>query len=153
MGYGEGHNDTEPRSGRSDVKPDKSLIPDPDRSVVARKPLTPKQRAMIALRQGGYCGCGCGVKLDHSGEGTIDEHLNPLGLTGTNDLDNREIWRKPCSALKTAGDLANIAASKRKAGETGQWARRQKRGGGSIKSRGFPKGGPKKPWPKRPFGR
>jgi len=133
------------------VKPDVSLIPEPDRSVVERKPLTKKQRAMLALLQNGLCGCGCGVKLDHPGEGTIDEHLDPLGLTGTNDLENRSIWRKPCSAAKTANDLADIARAKRRSGEKGQAARRAKNGT-QLQSRGFEKG-PKRKWPKRPFGR
>lgn len=118
------------------MKPALSIIPEPDRSVVARKPLTKKQRAELLLAQNGYCGCGCGVKVDHPREGSIDEHLDPLGLTGTNDLENRSIWRKPCSAAKTAKDLGDIAEAKRRAGETGQVARRQKNGP-QMKSRGF----------------
>lgn len=133
------------------MKPDVSLIPEPDRSVVERKPLTKKQRADLLLSQNGYCGCGCGVKVNHALEGSIDEHLDPLGLTGTNDMENRSIWRKPCSAAKTSDDLGNIAEAKRRAGETGQYARRQKNGpklksgpsnwpkGRKIESRGFDK--------------
>ncbi|HYC66684.1 hypothetical protein [Brevundimonas sp.] len=103
------------------MRPELSIIPEPDRSTEARKPLTAKQRAELALAQGGRCGCGCGGKLDHAGEGTVDEHLNPLGLTGTNDLANRSIWRKPCSDAKTYGtDLPAIAKAKRiEARETG----------------------------------
>lgn len=120
------------------MKPLVSLIPEPDRSTEERKPLTKKQRAELTMRQGGLCGCGCGGKLDHPGEGTIDEHWNPLGLTGTNDLDNRRLLRKPCAAKKTAEeDVPRIAKAKAQAGETGQYARRQKRGGGMIKNRGF----------------
>jgi hypothetical protein len=109
------------------MKPLVSLIPAPDRSTEARKALTKKQRAELALAQGGQCGCGCGGKLDHAGEGTVDEHLNPLGLTGTNDLSNRSIWRKPCSDRKTYGtDLPAIAKAKRiEARDTG--ARRERR--------------------------
>lgn len=110
------------------MKPDLSIIPEPDRSVVERKPLTKKQRAELLLAQNGLCGCGCGVKVNHALEGSIDEHLNPLGLTGTNDMANRSIWRKPCSAAKTGGDLGDIAEAKRRAGETGQYARRMKNG-------------------------
>ena len=134
------------------MKPDVSLIPAPDRSVQARKPLTKKQRAQLALDQKGLCGCGCGGKLDHAGEGTIDEHLDPLGLTGTNDLANRSLWRRPCSDAKTYGtDLTAIAKAKAMGGETGQWARRQKNGpklksgptkwpqGRRLQSRGFDK--------------
>lgn len=129
------------------MKPILSMIPVPDKSVEDRKPLTKKQRAQLALRQNGLCGCGCGGKLDHAGEGTIDEHLNPLGLQGTNDLVNRSLWRKPCAAEKTTSDLGRIAKAKRQAGETGQQKRRREKGG-SIPSRSFQKG-PKRAWPKR----
>ena len=133
------------------MKPDLSLIPEPDKSVEDRKPLTKKQRAELALSQNGLCGCGCGGKLDHPGEGTIDEHLNPLGLQGTNDLVNRSLWRKPCAAEKTKDDVRRIAKAKRQAQESGQRARRAKNGP-QIQSRGFDKG-PKRKWPKRPFKR
>jgi len=120
------------------MKPDFSLIPEPDRSTEARKPLTKKQRAELALAQGGLCGCGCGEKLNHATEGTIDEHWNPLALTGTNDMENRRLLRAPCAAKKTQeADMPRIVKAKAQAGETGQYARRQKRGGGSIKSPGF----------------
>lgn len=137
------------------MKPDVSTIPEPDRSTVPRKPLTRRQRAELALAQGGICGCGeCGRKLDHAGEGTIDEHLDPLGLTGTNDLANRSIWRKPCSDAKTQGlDMPRIVKAKAQAGETGQYARRQKNGA-QIKSRPDPWPKEKRAWPKgRGFGR
>lgn len=96
------------------MKPDFSIIPEPDRTVEDRKPLTKKQRAEIALRQDGLCGCGCGVKLDHAREGTIDEHWRPLGLLGTNDIEtNRRLLRKPCAASKTTVDMRAINKAKR----------------------------------------
>lgn len=122
------------------MKPEISVMPERDKSTVIRKPLTPKQRAQILLDQKGYCGCGCGVKVDHAREGSIDEHLNPLALTGTNDRENRQIWRKPCSDAKTKTDFGNIARAKAMGGETGQAARRAKNGP-KLKS------GPTK-WPK-----
>lgn len=114
------------------MKPLVSIIPEPDRSTVVRKPLTPKQRAELALVQGGICGCGCGVKMNHALEGTIDEHMNPLGLTGTNDLANRRLFRLPCAKAKTVGDKGMIAKAKRLAGETctGEPARK-------LQGRGF----------------
>lgn len=121
------------------MKPLVSLIPEPDRSTEARKPLTPKQRAELALAQGGICGCGeCGKKLNHATEGTIDEHWNPLGLTGTNDMENRRLLRVPCAAKKTnEDDMPRIVKARAQAGETGQYARRQKRGGSMIQGQGF----------------
>ena len=121
------------------MRPDVSVIPAPDRSTEKRVPLTPKHRAQLALDQNGRCGCGCGERLDHTREGTIDEHIVALALGGSNDLSNRAIWRKPCSAVKTAKDMAFIARAKRRAGETcqGEPARKlQGRGFGSV-SRGF----------------
>lgn len=120
------------------MRPEVSIIPAPDRSTEKRVPLTPKQRAELALAQKGICGCGCGGKLDHAREDTIDEHVLALGLMGANDLANRSLWRKPCSDAKTYGkDLPAMAKAKAQAGETGQYARRQKRDEPLIKGRGF----------------
>lgn len=121
------------------MKPEVSVMPERDRTTEERKPLTKTQRAKLALEQGGRCGCGCGGKLDHAGEGTIDEHVQPLGLHGTNDLENRQIWRKPCSDAKTYRiDLPMMAKAKAQGGETGQYARRQKNGS-RLKSAPFQK--------------
>lgn len=59
------------------------------------------------------CGCGCGEPLEPLTEGVIDEHRIALQLTGSNDLGNREFWRKPCSVEKTKGDLTGISKAKR----------------------------------------
>lgn len=83
-----------------------------------RKPLTRAQVIELSVRQNGRCGCGCGLKLDALREGVIDEHRVPLELLGSNDLANRELWRKPCSAAKTKADQTSIAKAKRLAGET-----------------------------------
>ena len=107
--------------------------------IEPRKPLTKKQRAEIALRQDGMCGCGCGVKLNHAREGTIDEHVIPLALGGTNDLENRQLWRKPCAAEKTKADFGRIAKAKRQSGTTGQQARRKKENYRPIPSKPFDK--------------
>jgi hypothetical protein len=107
-----------------------------------RKPLTRREVMQLMLDQDGKCGCGCGVKLSPMTEGVIDEHRIPLAMGGTNELSNRHLYRKPCAAAKTGkgGDLTVIAKAKRQAGETGQRARREKRGGGSIPQR-------TNPWP------
>lgn len=123
------------------MRPDLSIIPAPNRTVEARKPLTAKQRAELALAQQGLCGCGCGGKLDHVREGTVDEHVIALGLMGANDLANRSLWRKPCSDAKTYGkDLPAIAKAKRiEAREEGTRRPRKPisgKGFGSV-SRGF----------------
>lgn len=116
-----------------------------------RKALTRRQVIELCLRQEGRCGCGCGFKLDPMGEGVIDEHFNPLGLTGTNDIENRRLFRKLCATEKTKPDKARIAKAKRQGGiETGQQARRARRDRPLIPSRPFQKSENKKPWPKGP---
>lgn len=114
-----------------------------------RKALTRTETILICQRQAGapiLCGCGCGEPLDPVNEGVIDEHVIPRklaerGFEAERDvLGNRSLWRLPCAKAKTAEDLGRIAKARAQGGETGQRARREKRGGGSIKSRvnGFP---------------
>jgi hypothetical protein len=112
----------------------------PKSAVEKRKPLTRREALQLMLDQNGRCGCGCGFKLQPLGEGVIDEHVTALGLLGSNDLSNRSLWRKPCAAAKTGkgGDQTRIAKAKRQAGETGQRARREKRGHGAIAQRPDP---------------
>ena len=111
-----------------------------------RKPLTPKQRAQLALDQKGLCGCGCGEKLDHAREGTIDEHILPLWLGGTNDLSNRAIWRTPCTRPKTAKEATERGKVKRLVAKSDKATRKPPK----MKSAGFrPKPpGFKYAWPK-----
>ncbi|WGM31462.1 hypothetical protein [Brevundimonas sp. NIBR11] len=127
-----------------------------------RKALTRTQIITLCQRQTEapiLCGCGCGVALDPVNERVVDEHVLPRKLTeqgceGERDIiDNRAFYRWPCALEKTKADLATIAKAKAQGGETGQYARRQKRGGSSIKGRpggGWPpKGSVKLPSKKR----
>jgi hypothetical protein len=119
----------------------------PGKSLVEkRRPLTRVEIITLAVEQGGRCGCGCGEKLDATKERVIDEHVIPLELTGTNDLSNRALYRKPCAVKKTKADAAAIAKAKRLAGETCQGPRR------AIPSRGFSKPSVPVRIPSRPFG-
>lgn len=126
-----------------------------------RKALTRTEIILLCQRQATgpiLCGCGCGEPLDPVSEQVIDEHVLPRKLTEVgceaerDVLENRAFLRKPCALEKTRADLAVIAKAKAQGGETGQYARRQKRGEGSIKSRPNwpPKGSTK--WPKRKLG-
>ena len=133
--------------------------------MTARKALTRTEVILICQRQAQgliLCGCGCGEPLDPVSEGIIDEHVMPrkltaIGCEGERDaLENRGFWRKPCAMEKTRRDLALIAKARAQGGETGQRARREKRGHGTIKSRpdgGWPAKGsrklPSRPFPKR----
>lgn len=112
------------------------IVPQPREKVEPekRKPLTRREVIELAVRQGGKCGCGCGVKLDALREGVVDEHLIPLEIReNANALDNRALFRKPCADAKTKADRKAIAKVKRLAGETCTGPRRP------IRSRGFDK--------------
>ncbi|WP_313044984.1 hypothetical protein [Brevundimonas sp.] len=112
----------------------------PAAQIEKRRPLTRAEFGQLMIDQEGRCACGCGEKLQPMTEGVIDEHLRALALLGTNALENRALYRKPCARKKTdEQDTPRIAKAKAQAGETGQYARRQKRGQGSIQSRGFDK--------------
>lgn len=105
-------------------------------AIEKRRPLNRRDFAHLMLEQNGICGCGCGVKMS-AAEGIIDEHRVPLALGGTNAIENRHLFREPCAKRKTKGDAGRIAKAKAQGGETGQRARRDRRGAGSIKSAGF----------------
>lgn len=112
----------------------------PAAQIEKRRPLTRAEFGQLMIDQEGRCACGCGEKLQPMTEGVIDEHLRALALLGTNALENRALYRKPCARKKTdEQDTPRIAKAKAQAGETGQYARRIKRGQGSIHSRGFDK--------------
>lgn len=104
-----------------------------DVGTTPRKPLTPTQRLKLFEAHRGIC-CCCGAYIK-AGERWIDEHIIPLALGGTNDLENRAPAHEKCAALKTKDDMERIAKAKR-----------QKRAHLGIKakppqiiSRGFPK--------------
>lgn len=116
--------------------------------VEARKALTKKQRAQVILRQNGLC-AGCGIKPRDGWELDHDKALWK-GETKQADLDTWRAYgsRKDCDChkLKTADEAGERAKMRRLRGEVGQRARRERRGGSSIKSgaklqsRGFQKG-------------
>lgn len=116
----------------------------------ARKPLSKFDFASLFLEQGGKCYI-CGGKLVRGQ--IIDEHIFPreaLPADRADAMENRKLACKPCAKAKTVGDAAIIAKGRGVRGERGsQRAKRQARGGGSIKSRPFAKG--KTVWPKRAF--
>ncbi|PZR36451.1 HNH endonuclease signature motif containing protein [Caulobacter segnis] len=118
------------------MRPEVTIIPEREpvaANTAPRRPLTRAEYLQLCLDQNGRCACGCGVKLDAIREKVIDEHRIPRALGGSDALDNRELWRKPCSDKKTReADLPAIAKAKRLNGETGQ-NRRSK----PIKSAGF----------------
>ena len=102
-----------------------------DVGTTPRKPLTPTQRLKLFEAHKGICVL-CGLKIN-PGEKFIDEHIRPLALGGTNDLENRRPVHVACAASKTSNDLASIAKAKRqKRASLGI-----KKEGPKIQSRGF----------------
>jgi 5-methylcytosine-specific restriction enzyme A len=85
-----------------------------------RKPLTRKQYRELFLAQDGRCK-HCNQRLEVKGAQevevaaqSIDEHLVPLWLGGSNDIaTNRELWCLPCTKPKTAGEATARAKSDR----------------------------------------
>lgn len=127
------------------MRPDASLIPGKVAvTIEPRRVLTRRETIELAVRQAGYCGCGCNVKLNALTEGVTDEHVIPLAKGGTNDLANRELWRTPCAIEKTKGDRSSDAKVKRiEARQNGTRRERQKIPGAKLQSGGFG-GGPSK---------
>lgn len=68
-----------------------------------RERLTRKQFVALFMRQDGKCP-ECRQKLEMKGGRVVcvDEHVEPLWRSGSNDLTNRELWCKPCSTDKTS---------------------------------------------------
>lgn len=118
--------------------------------MTERRALNRTQVILLCQRQSAspiLCGCGCGEPLDPLVERVVDEHVIPRRLSAEgseaerDDLANRAFYRWPCALEKTRADLAQIAKAAAQGGETGQHARRTKRGASLIKTR--PDGG----WP------
>lgn len=82
-----------------------------------RKPLTRKEYVELFMRQDGRCGC-CGQRLVVKGGVEVeveirDEHLTPLWRGGGNELENRELWCKPCTKPKDAREATDRAKGER----------------------------------------
>lgn len=86
-----------------------------DVGTTPRSPLTDRERLELYEAQGGICPL-C-TRFMVQGEALTDEHLQALGLGGSNDFDNRAIVHRACAEAKTGGptgDLAMIAQAKRR---------------------------------------
>jgi 5-methylcytosine-specific restriction endonuclease McrA len=86
----------------------------PARAVVdlgsgRRQPLTPRQRLALYEAHGGIC-CICGNRI--IGGRWVDEHVRPLSLGGSNDVDNRAPAHERCAQEKTRDDLRRLAKAK-----------------------------------------
>lgn len=82
-------------------------------ATTSRRPLSPSKKLLLLERQGHVCPL-CDVEM-RPGDKLIDEHMRSLGLSGTNDLDNRAMVHVACAEEKTrgpGGDHARIVKAK-----------------------------------------
>ena len=115
-----------------------------------RPSMTKARRLRIWERDNGICYI-CERKVK-AGELWDADHVKAWELYHDDSDENIRVAHKAvCHKEKTDSDIKIIRKSARQAGNKGQWARRQKRDQPLIKSRGFPKGGPKQKIPSRPF--
>lgn len=111
-----------------------------------RKFLSAKAKVALVQKQEGRCAI-CGEKP----RAFEYDHVVELWASGTNGPENWQALCRACHADKSAAEAKHRAKMHRCRGKTGQRARREKRGGSSIKSAGFQKKpeGFKHNWPKR----
>ena len=96
-----------------------------------RRSFTARQRETIAERQAyGCANCGCSLVTNRF---QID-HIQRLDALGKHEPDNWQALCVPCHAEKTRTDNREAKKGARVRGQTGQRARRERRGGSSIKS-------------------
>jgi 5-methylcytosine-specific restriction protein A len=82
-----------------------------DVGTTERKRLTPSQRLKLFEKHKGTCAL-CGLEI--KGKRWVVEHLRPLGLGGTNDVDeNLRPVHEACAREKTIEDVKAIARAKR----------------------------------------
>ena len=118
-----------------------------------RGAMTPARMKRIWEREKGVCWfCTQPVPMRGQGVVTYDHRVPFEIIQHDEDWNIYPIHRDPCDKLKTKADQARIAKVRRQSGAKGQAARRVKNGP-QLKGRPFPKGGPKKKWPSRPFRR
>lgn len=82
-----------------------------------RKHLSTSAKASVVRRQEYLC-AECAHDLD--GVKVEFDHILPLALGGTNDLENFQALCRPCHREKTGGDVARISKADRQGLRTGQ---------------------------------
>ena len=82
-----------------------------DVGTTERKRLTPSQRLKLFEKHKGTCAL-CGLEI--KGKRWVVEHMRPLGLGGTNDVEeNLRPVHEACAREKTVEDFKAIARAKR----------------------------------------
>lgn len=103
-------------------------LPQPEK----RRSFTARQVAAVFIRYDGRC-AKCAWKVTPGGY-HID-HITPISALGKHELENWQLLCIECHTGKTKRDNFEAKKSARIRGEKGQRARRERRGGSSIKGR------------------
>ena len=99
-------------------------------------PLKPWEFAMLAVQQGGLCGCGCGEPLEFGPRLIRQEHLHQRATGGQHTLKNVSLWRvKPCAVAKDKRD----SLDRKKLRSLTKTTKKSQRPKAKIQSRGFDK--------------
>lgn len=107
--------------------PDASTLPKPEK----RRAFRPGDVLKKYVEQRGMCAkCGC----DLVRSGYERDHIQRHDALGKTSFDNLQLLCPPCHADKTRDDNREAKKGARIRGERGQRARREKRGGSSIKA-------------------
>lgn len=124
-------------------------LPQPEK----RRRATPRQIADMLIRQEGRCNLCPTILADVSVRPIMlmerfdVDHVIALAFLGAQTPDNLQCLCRPCHLAKSRTDNREAKKGARIRGEKGQRARREKRGGSSIKGGGFrprPSGMPSK---------
>lgn len=78
---------------------------------MSRREFSTRTKALAFQRANGRCDT-CGMRLQPPR--IAFDHINPDGLTGSNDIANCAVLCTPCHREKTRGDVGTIAKAKRR---------------------------------------
>ena len=82
-------------------------------AMTKRRYLTPAQKQKLRKQQNYRCLACDKLLLNNADNPTEYDHIIPLGLGGSNDLDNWQATHMRCHKPKTVEDMGRIAKAKR----------------------------------------
>lgn len=110
--------------------------------IAARKAIPERTKAEAWEQADGRCQ-QCGITCDgYESADYHHDHITPVALGGTNEIENIQILCFTCHAQKTADDLIRIAKADRQGQRSGRQRKDKKRGNWpkqQLQSAGFRK--------------